>query len=286
MKKLLIFLTFIFIFFNAQAALWAKDVHKILIMPIDTPVQGSSFSIYPEVISLISADISNVLSRDTNLEIINTITAERILVRAGLYKKYRSFLKNYKTRYVLDNDLMDEIAEATGATQVLFVSGGFDTSSMVLKERGIDFFNDFPLFGAFKKCFWGTREISPFYKLNILTTLIDPYKGVKIWESAYNDEFRVEDFNVPSQYFGENTKPVEEIKKFSSDVAYSTARAIYHTAKSYPVKTVIAKQKEIVNEDSTTEGSVTKDGHFFHVNRINYIKNKKKKEFIDWIKNQ
>ena len=111
MKKVIkVFLILLILAFAGNfSPVFARKVQKIkvAIFPVDVPSQGASYTIYPNVLTLISNDLINELNKFSRLSIIDLDSSETIIKSNGLYKQYQKLLYRANIEveyiYILDN---------------------------------------------------------------------------------------------------------------------------------------------------------------------------------------
>ncbi|HBH18430.1 MAG TPA: hypothetical protein DDX14_05750, partial [Cyanobacteria bacterium UBA9579] len=277
MRKIIKNLIVILSFLVMANPVFAQKVEKLAVFPVDVPVQGTSITLYPNVLQLISSDIVNTLSKSSYLNVIDLSSSESLIESAGLKKKYNKLLYDYKTTYSINNDTSALIAKKMGANKILFVSGGFDIQSQLM-DRGLLYKLDIPT----------GQPLIPHYRLNILLTLLDPESGIIIWEDTYSKNFKASNFPLPSQYFSENVVSTEKIKKFSYELAQKVNLKMENTFASSQYtevnSNIVSTKDNITTEDiQPTDGPMTKDGHFYSTN-YEYPLSKRMNNYKNWIK--
>jgi len=270
-KNLIIILSFLVI----TNPVFAQKIEKLTVFPVDVPVQGTSITLYPNILQLISSDIVNALSKSPYLNVIDLNSSENIIKSSGLQKKYQKLLYDYKTTYNIDNDSCSLIAKKMGASKILFVSGGFDLQSQIM-DRSLLYKLDIPT----------GKPLVPHYRLNVTLTLFDPQTGIIVWEETYNKNFRTADFPLPSQYFTENVVSVEKIKRFSYELSDKVALKmanIFGVSEYTEVNSNIISTKNNINGNiQPTDGQMTKEGHPLPDN--DYPLNKRMDNYKNWVK--
>jgi hypothetical protein len=234
-------------FWLSLSPAFAITIKKVVVLPVDIPSAASSYSIYPNTLSLVSADIANSLLRDYGMEVLDVNQAQKILMKAGMFEKYKGFVRLYKDKYVLDNDLLKKIATTLGVENIVFVSGGFDTRQVLFKES-LGYKLNLP---------WADT-LSPSYKLNLTVTLINANNAIKLYEGNFQKDFKMENFDIPSQSFGENAIPVNKIKHYSQKLMPEISYQINDKVqlKEYNNTGTFQDSAEL----KTKDGSTTKDG--------------------------
>lgn len=204
-KKLfnLIFLTAI-ISFCFLSHSFAEVVDGIAILPLDTAVDGTSYSIYPGTPRLISTDVANQLKLKTNSKILDANDSEMLIKAAGLNSKYKKLAMDYKNTYTVNFNDFKEVSSALGVDKILLIAGGFDTQNMKFKHKWLA-----------RLSFPDSEEVIPIYDLNIHMILVDASERAVVWEKGFSEEFNGNDFALPAKNFAENAGSVAQIKNFS-----------------------------------------------------------------------
>lgn len=270
MKKFFILIFTLCLVVLAPDSSWAINSNRVMVLPVDIPTTGSSFSIYPDTLSLVSADIVNILHKDYQFSVVDINSAEKLIINSGLYDEYKDLMRQYKDRYILNYVSLQKIAKAADVSSVLFVSGGFDTKQLSIRPT---------IFGFFSIPFGD--PITSSYKLNLTTTLVDPLSTMVIWEGKYSGRLKIDGFDVPSQHFSENVVSVSKIKKFSRKTAPKISKKVYAHLINHKVQPVNIIDGS--NYDLAKDGELTKDGH---LNIDDYVINNRKKEYKTWIESQ
>lgn len=288
MKKILIFLTFILVFLSFQSASFAEQRAKLAVFKVDEPVYGAGYTIFPDVLSIISGDVVNSLNKEANVNVVDMASAESMLTSAGLYKDYKKFLRDYKSKYIIDYDKLSQFADALGVNQIVFVSGGFDTQEMVLKKGLLNYFSFVPILGFIGEFMPNAKMVDTSYRLNVSAMLIDPQSGIKNWEKTYSKDFSTDCINIPTQYFGADNTAAIKIKSYSSQlshkIALNIADQLMNTEITDVNSTIIKHESaEQVYKKTTTDGTMTRDGQ--SSNSDSYLKEQRKKEYVKWVKN-
>jgi hypothetical protein len=224
---------------------FAAATKKVVILPVDIPSEASSYSIYPNTLSLISADVANSLIREYGFDVLDTTKAQKVLLKAGLYKKYKEFIRLYKEKYEFDNDFISKISDTLEVDNIVFVSGGFDTQKQLFKQTIVS-----------KLGFPGMNRLNPSYQLNLMVTLVNANNSIKLYEGTFQHDFKIEDFNMPSQYFGENSASIDKIKNYSQKISRQISYQIYANVK--PDQS--GEKADDYTVVKSTKGILTKDG--------------------------
>lgn len=277
MKKIIKYLFSILLCFIVINPVFAQKTEKIAVFPVDVAVQGSSITLYPNILNLISSDVINALSKKSYLNMIDLNSTENLIKSHGLQKKYQKLLLEYKSSYTLDYDNCALIAKKIGASKILLVSGGFDLQKFMM-ERGFLYKLDIPT----------SQPLIPTYRLNITFTLIDPDSGIILWEDTYKKNFKADDFPLPSQLFTENIVSVEKIKKFSYElsemVSLKMTDIFMSSAYTEINSNIITTKTDIIdNGIISKDGITTKDGHSSSTNQ-DYLLNKRMDNYKKWVK--
>lgn len=262
-KRLIIFITgFLLVLLNNPCL--AITQKKVAVLPVDIPSSASSYSIYPNTLSMVSGDIGNFLNRDYNIEVIDINKAESLIISVGLYQEYKDLIRLFKDRYVMDYEKLARIGSAIGVKDFIFISGGFDTRQMIMKTS----------WAARLNLPWAS-PIKPSYRLDIIVTVIDASSSHTLFEDSFQKDFEMDKFDIPSQYFGENSVPIKELKRFSLGIAPTIAHEADARIKS-------GNSKNYYPINSSKEGKMTTDGLFNSDHVINHRKN----HYKQWIMNK
>jgi hypothetical protein len=274
MKKNFFGIIILYIFLISFNSCFADSTRKVVILPLDLPTEASSYSIYPSTLTLISADVANSLARDYKIEVVDINKAQKELTNAGLSKKYKEFIRLYKEKYVFDNNLLGTIGDTIGVENIIFVSGGFDTQKALFKPTKMSILG-LP----------GTDRINPSYELNLMVTLVNTNNSIKLYEDNFRHDFKIENFNVPSQHFAENSVSINEIKTYSQKIA----RQI-----SYQINTYLKPDQNTAANDYTvvksTKGILSKDSRQDvtektkkNIDNVDTLINNKKRDYKNWV---
>ncbi|MFH0702461.1 MAG: hypothetical protein V2B14_02845 [bacterium] len=276
MKKVIkFFIISLFFIFSICSVYSIEQIEKIAVFPVNIPQKGAGLNIYPDTLNLISNDIINSLNKTPNLSVLDLNSTENLIKSLGLDKDYQKLLQEYKDSYKLNYNSCALIANKIGVNKILFVSGGFDTQKLMLK-RNLLYKLDIP----------GGAPLVPSYKLNIALTLIDPQSGIIIWENTYKKNLNMENFSIPSQYFGENIIPVEKIKNFSHKISAEVSKKLVNILKtSEHIESHITGNNFVnfIPKIETMDGLMTKEGHSYSTNN-DFILNNRKNNYKNWIK--
>jgi TolB-like protein len=274
MKKIIKNLFIVIIFLFVVNPVFAQKIEKMAVFPVDVPMQGTSHTLYPDILSLISGDIVNHLSKRSFISVMDLNSSESLIKSMGLNKKYQKLLFEYKNSYTIDYDSCALLANKMGVNKILLVSGGFDVQKLMM-ERSFWYKFDIPT----------ADPLTPYYRLNITLTLVDPQSGIIIWEETFKKNFRVSNFSLPSQYFSENIVSVEKLKEFSHEVSEKSATKMMNALRTCEYTQVDSSIVSTIDQNYdntiTTEGTETKDGHFSF---NNYLINKRINNYKNWIK--
>ena len=278
LKKVLILLSVITLFISITIPVFAQKTEKIAVFPVTITGEGSSVNIYPSTVNLISSDISNSLGTISNLKVIDSVSVENIIKSYGLTNEYQNFLYEYKSSYAINYDICSKIAGKLGATKILFVSGGYDMQTYLL-TRGKFYNTNIP--------YPNKQPLIPTYRLNIMLTLVDPQSGLVVWENTYGKNFEMGNFLTPSQSFGENVVPIENIKDFSRILTGNATKEIIgllNKSESTEVSSnVISTEIPAINKKSSADELPPKE-NFYTTNNY-YVQNQRQSKFKSWIKN-
>lgn len=215
MKKFLILLMLTATIFLGSNT-FAATTKNIAVFSLDMPTGGSSYSIYPASVNMFSADLVNSFNAMPGLKAMDIYTSKQILKINNLEGKYQKLARDYKSNYVIDYKILDEIASALDVDYVVLVNGGFDTQSSFLKPNIVHSL----------QWIWAPM-VTPSAKFELMTSVIDIENRSSIYEKSLGKDFNIQTFQMPSQEFGENIVPVAQIKKYSQPAAQKTASEIY-----------------------------------------------------------
>lgn len=233
MKKFSICLVLIFIctiLFSVKA-LAIEEKKSIVVFPLNVSVNSSSYAIYAKAQDMFASDLVNSLHSFDDTNVVDINSAENILKNANLQKKYEKMIKQYKQRYIVDYDKLEEITKALGVNHVVFIYGGFDSEKSFLKSNWK------------YRCQWiWASPIKSSAQLNINTTLIDIKRRNYSLETNVKKDIPMDNFYQASNSFGENIVPISEIKKFTKPNAIKIAQKIH--SELYPEKTEKYSQKD------------------------------------------
>ncbi len=283
-KKLIIPFIFIILIFN-NSALPNQLTNSLVIFPIDEEVNGSASSIYPNILKVISYDISNYLLKKPGLNIIDIEYINRLPGDSKLAQTHSKLIKEYKSDYKLDYESLAFLSEQTLANKILLISGNFDLQNYFLKKK----------FRYFAKVPIG-RETKPVYKLYITATLVDPQSGLILWEKLYSQYIPVENFNFPITHSRENVTVSYKLKSFSKYISKNISSNVYKKIVKKPTKNIKSKilviNKKDSNQNKTNEVLVnhitapSQSVDFLPIdkNKVN-SKTSRKNSFKKWIKN-
>lgn len=210
---------------------------KIAVFPVDTPTNGSYYSIYPGSLQLITNDFINYINTNSDIIAVDLNTAENIIANNGLYKKYKHFLGEYKTSYKIDYNFCLKLANTLNVDKIILISGGFDLQKSLLK-RNFWYRINFP----------DAEPLIPSYRYVATFSLIDPQEGTIQWENTYNKDFMVNNFALAGQGFGENVMPIEKLKEFSKEISVKAVNSINE-------KTLFEVTTKIERVDGTSTSS-------------------------------
>ena len=270
MKRLLIYLFLICGILFSLKSFAIEEKRSIAIFPLDTPVSSSSYSIYSNSANMFAADLVNSLQQYKDTNVVDIYTSKKILASSGLGNQYEKMVKEYKQSYTIDYEKAEKIAAALGVSHIAFVYGGFDTQKQFLKSNWKYRFH----------WIWAS-PVKPSAQLNINTTLIDVKKHMYILEENAQKDFPIDNFQEPSQSFGENIVPVSEIKKFSKPMAQSIAQKIH--AKLYPDENATYAQQDAFIERFIPNGTTENFGDDIPATSTNPVLDARKNNYKRWI---
>ncbi len=274
------FFIYIFLLCGILFSLKASAVvekRSIAVFTLDVPMSSSSYAIYSNTQNMFASDLVNSLQRYKDINVIDIHTSQKLVENAGLTRKYEKMVKEYKQKYTLDYEKVDDIARAIGADYIAFVYGGFDMEKSFLKWNWKH------------RCQWiWASPIKSSAKLVINTTLVDVMKHNYILEENLDKDIPMDNFSTPAQSFGENIVPVAQIKKFTKpkarEIAHNIHNAIYPNLKSkYSEKETFVERyipdgnNQVPIEDySSTDSSGSPD-------MTNEVVEIRKQNFKSWI---
>ena len=246
MKK--IFLIFVFIFFAALQAKALETTSKtIAVFPVDVPTQGSNYSIYPMTTNLFCADLVNELKVYNDFQPMDLSIKDEIIKDSGMTKKYQALISEYKNTRSIDYLKLEEIANVLGTQYVIFAHGGYDLQRSAMKPNMF-----------FKLQYIWAPSVTPSTRYDMNLILVDVKKHRYMLEKSYKHNFKMDDFLMPSQQFGENVSTLAQIKKFSKPITKLYAAKVY--AVLYPQgerhftnKNVQAEKLTVDNTQSQNE---------------------------------
>ena len=215
MKK--IFLVFVFIFFAIMQAKALEMTSKtIAVFPVDVPTQGTNYSIYPMTTNLFCADLINELKVYNDFQPMDLSTKDEIIKESGLTKKYQELIQEYKNTRTVDYLKLEEISNVLGTQYVIFAHGGYDLQRSALKPNMF-----------FKLQYIWAPSVTPSTRYDMNLILVDVKKHRYMLEKSYKHNFKMDDFLMPSQQFGENVSTLAQIKKFSKPITKLYAAKVY-----------------------------------------------------------
>ena len=249
MKKIL-FLTFVFIFFVAfQANALETTAKSIAVFPVDIQTQGSNYSIYPMTTNLFCADLVNELKVYNDFQPIDLSIKDEIIKESGLTTKYQGLIKEYKNTRTIDYSKLEEIANVLGTQYVIFAHGGFDLQRSAMKPNMF-----------FKLQYIWAPSVTPSTRYDINLILVDVKKHRYMLEKSYKHNFKMDDFLMPSQQFGENVSTLAQIKKFTKPITKLYAGKVYAALYAQGVKKY--SDKTVQAENLTVSTTKSQNGYY------------------------
>ena len=267
------FFTFLFLICGILFSLKAiaiEEKKNIAVFPLDTPVSSSSYSIYSNSANMFAADLVNALQNYRDTDVVDIYTGKKVLASAGMGNQYEKLVKEYKQNYTIDYEKAQKIAATLGVSHIAFVYGGFDTQKQFLKSNWKHRF----------QWIWAS-PIKPSAQLNINTTLIDVKNKQYVLEENAKKDFPMDNFQEPSQSFGENIVPISEIKKFTKPTAQSIAQKIH--SELYPDENTKYSEKEAFIEKFIPNGSTENFGDNIPMTSSNPVLDARKNNYKRWI---
>ena len=231
MKKLFIIIFLLCGLMISLKSFAVEEKKNIAVFILDTPVNGSSYAIYPAAVNMFASDLVNSLRKYGDVNVIDMDTGKKIIQASGLEQEYGRLEKQYKQKYTVNYEKLDKIAQTMGVSHVVFVYGGFDTQKDFLKSNWK------------YRCQWiWANPVSSSAELNIGSTLIDTQEHIYVLEDNARKDIPMSVFHEPATAFGENPVPVSKIKKFTGPSAALLADKIHK--KIYPTKQDKYSQKD------------------------------------------
>ncbi len=268
MRVFLKFILIIGIFSVFSSSCFAGQT-RILVAPVSLQTVNSTVGLYPNTSDYIANDLINDLNKNILYDVLDLNSAESLVMSHGLWSKYRTFLSNYKDRGIIDYKFCGLLHEKLGIHKLVLISSGFSMQSMMFKR---------PFLYRI-----GLIELEPvqsYYRMNISFAMIDTQNGLIDFERKYNKNFKVKNFEVPSNSLSDNALSTEEIKKFSGELANAVFTDVCITINQAQNTNV---RSSIISDLNSREGSLTRDGHFYLSNK-QHLSDKRKTSFKNWIK--
>ncbi len=245
-----IFLVFVFIFFTVLQAKTIETTSKsIAVFPVDVPTQGTNYSIYPMTTNLFCADLVNELKVYNDFQPMDLSIKDEIIKESGLTKKYQNLISEYKNTRTIDYLKLEEISKVLGTQYVIFAHGGYDLQRSALKPNMF-----------FKLQYIWAPSVTPSTRYDINLILVDVKKHRYMLEKSYKHNFKMDDFLMPSQQFGENVSTLAQIKKFSKPITKLYAAKVY--AVLYPVGEKHFTNKNVQAEKLTADTTKSQNEYF------------------------
>ena len=246
MKK--IFLVFVFIFFTVlQAKALEMTSKSIAVFPVDIPTQGTNYSIYPMTTNLFCADLINELKVYPDFQPMDLSLQDEIIKESGLSKKYKTLITEYKNTRTIDYQKLEEISKVLGTQYIILAHGGYDLQRSAMKPNMF-----------FKLQYIWAPSVTPSTRYDMNLVLVDVKKHRYMLEKSYKHNFKMDDFLMPSQQFGENVSTLAQIKKFSKPITKIYAARVYAVLypsgkKRFTNKNVQAEKLTINNSNAENE---------------------------------
>ena len=247
MKKFLISVLLVCGILFSLKAMAIEERKSVAVFSLDVPVNSSSYAIYSNTQNMFAADLVNSLQSYKDLAVVDIYSTKRVIKSASLENKYERMIKEYKQKYTIDYEKMDEIAAALGVDYVALVYGGFDMEKSFLKSNWKYRF----------QWIWA-NPVKSSAQLNINTTLVDVKNRTYVLEGNLKKDIDMDVFQEPSQNFGENIVPISEIKKYTADKAPKLAKKIHDVI--YPNKKEKVSKKEAFIERFTPNDTFSEYG--------------------------
>ena len=248
----------------------SADQIRVLVAPVNVATIHSSYTIYPNVSSLISNDIINELNKDHRFNTPDLNTIESILMSQGLFEKHRDFLKNYKDHGIIDHKYCGILNQSLGIDKVMLVTSAFSLQNMILKRS---FLHRIGLRSG--------SQIQPQYQLNVKVMLVDTQTGIVDFTETYERYLNAQSFEIPTYSMSDNIVSTEEIRRFSRRISKNAASRAFSAADETVYSRVKSSLIPAMNfKSDTREGQTTRDGHFYSGD----LRNKRIESFKEWAK--
>lgn len=270
MKKFLLYLFLICAIIFQPKVDAIEEKKSIAVFPLDTAVSSSSYSIYSAAANMFAADLVNSLQEYDDTTVVDVYSGKKILASCGLGNQYEKLVKEYKKNYTIDYEKAEKIASAIGVSHIAFVYGGFDTQKQFLKTNW-----------KYKFHWIWASPIKSSAQLNINTTLIDVKNHNYVLEENAQKDFPMENFQEPSQSFGENIIPISEIKKFTKPTAEDIAQKIH--SELYPdINQKYAEKETFIDKFKTNDYTESLGGEQ-PTEETNPVLKNRKNNYKKWI---
>ena len=261
------------LFFALNNACYAMQT-RVIVAPVSLQTVNSTAGLYPNISDYIANDIINELNKNLLFDVPDVNSSENLIMQHGLWSNYRDFLKNYKDRGLIDYKTCDLMNKRIGVQKLVLITSGFSMQSMVLKR---------PFW--YKLGFTQAEPVQSFYRLDVMISLIDTQSGLVEYSETYKKNFKVKNFEVPSNSLSDNIVSTEKIKEFAGEIASLTSQEVFvKTSRSAyaNVKSSIIPSDESFNSmEGETE---TMDGLPSIDLNENYLIEKRKYSFKNWVK--
>lgn len=266
--KILILIMVLSVFSGASEA---KET-KILVAPVNIQTVNSTTGLFPDISNTVANDIINELNKNLLFIVPDIRSAENLVISAGLWKEYKSFLGNYKDKGVIDYKFCELLKKRADVDKILLVSSGYSMQSLVLKQSML-----------YKLGLVEVNPVNSFYRLDVQLKLVDTQSGLEEFAKDYNKKIKVKNFETPSVSLNDNVISSNEIRKFSKKIAQQTVEQIliqnYYSAFRNVKSDVITPSNNGFPVYSTDGEVMTRDGRPLSsekpapINRENSFKN-------------
>lgn len=245
---------------------------KIIVAPVSLQTVNSSSGIYPDISYTAANDIINELNKNLLFDVPDIQSSENLIMSLGLWSEYRKFLGNYKDKGVIDYNFCTRLKKKSGIDKVIFVSSGFSMQSMVIKQSLL-----------YKLGLTEVNPINSYYRLDVQIKLIDTQSGLEEYSKSYDKDFKVKNFEAPSNSLNDNVLSSRKIRKFSKKIATQTAQAVLVQNYYSPYKNinsdVIMPSGRNLPAYSTDGANKTRDGRPLSPGSIG-----RENSFKNWVK--
>lgn len=274
MRFYLKFIIFTAVFFALNNSCLAQQI-RIIVAPVNIETVNSAVGLYPNISDFIANDIINNLNKNLLFDAPGLNSTENLIMTSGLWNNYREFLKNYKNRGLIDYKICDLLHKKLGVQKILLISSTFSMQSMVFKRPFL-----------YKLGLTSVEPAQSFYRLDVVAALVDAQSGIVEFNELYKKNFKVKNFEIPSNLLSDNIVSTEKIKDFSVKISELTSNEVFakasHSAYANVRSNIVLPAGEELNP---MEGeSKTMDGHLSSDTNENVLMNKRKDSFKNWVR--